>query len=255
MLQTSLHSKEEAMMDKRYERQMIIPEIDQEGQRRLAEASVLVVGAGGLGSPALLYLAAAGVGRLGVADDDVVSASNLNRQILYTPDDLGRSKARQAADRLRVLNPAVEVIPYEMRVLPTTGCDLIRQYDLVIEASDNLPTKDLINALCVQADVPLVWGAVQRFEGQMSVTLPGHACRRCIFPTTPEPGSYPTPAELGVLGPTAGVIGTLQAMEAIKLLLSIGEPLVDRLLLWDGMRQTFDVIHVEKNPTCPVCGD
>ncbi len=242
-------------MHERYERQVIIPKIGEEGQRQLEAASVLIVGAGGLGSPALFYLAAAGVGRLGIADDDVLSPSNLNRQILYTPEDVGRSKAGRAAERIRALNPDVEATPYELRVLPTTGCDLIRQYDLVMDASDNLATKDLLNELCVQARIPLVWGAVQRLEGQMSVTLPGHACRRCIFPTTPEPGTYPTPAELGVLGATAGVIGALEALEAIKILLDIGEPLADRLLLWDGLGQTFDVIQVERNPDCPVCGE
>ena len=241
-------------MNERYARHVIIPEIGEEGQRRLRKARVLVVGAGGLGSPVLYYLGAAGVGRLGVADDDVVSLSNLNRQILYSSEDVGESKARQAAARIKKLNPDVDVVPYELRVLPTTGCDLVAQHDLVVEASDNLATKDLVNRLCVEAGVPLVWGAVQRFEGQMGGGLPGHACRRCIFPTTPEPGTYPTPAELGVLGPTAGVIGTLQAMEAIKILLDIGEPLADRLLLWDGLAQTFDLIQVERNPECPVCG-
>jgi adenylyltransferase/sulfurtransferase len=242
-------------MDRRYERQVIIPKIGEAGQKRLAQAQVLVVGAGGLGSPTLIYLAAAGVGRLGIADDDVVSPSNLNRQILYTPEDVGQSKVRRAAERIRALNPDGEVVLHEVRVLPTTGPDLVEPYDLVIDASDNLATKDLLNELCVQMDIPFVWGAVQRFEGQMSTTLPGHACRRCIFPTTPEPGTYPTPAELGVLGATAGVIGTLEAMEAIKILLGIGEPLADRLLLWDGMGQTFDVIQVERNPDCPVCGE
>ncbi len=241
-------------MDTRYERQTIIPKIGEAGQKRLARARVLVVGAGGLGSPTLIYLAVAGVGRLGMADDDVVSLSNLNRQILYTPEDVGQGKVRRAAKRIRALNPDVEVVPHELRVLPTTGADLIQQYDLVIDASDNLATKDLLNELCVQAGIPFVWGAVQRFEGQMSITLPEHACRRCIFPTTPEPGTYPTPAELGVLGATAGVIGTLEAMEAIKILLDIGEPLADRLLLWDGMGQTFDVIQVQRNPDCPICG-
>ena len=242
-------------MRERYERQVIIPEIGEDGQQRLAEAKVLVVGAGGLGSPILSYLAAAGVGALGIADDDVVSPSNLNRQILYTPEDVGQSKARRAAKRIRALNSDVAVTAYEMRVLPTTGCDLISQYDLVMDASDNLATKDLLNKICVQAGIPLVWGAVQRFEGQMSVTLPGHACRRCIFPTTPEPGTYPTPAELGVLGATAGVIGTLQAMEAIKVLLGVGETLADRLLLWEGTVQSFDLIQVDRNPACPICGE
>ncbi|MBN1260066.1 MAG: HesA/MoeB/ThiF family protein, partial [Anaerolineae bacterium] len=215
---------------------------------------VLVVGCGGLGSPVLLYLAAAGVGTLGLADGDKVALSNLNRQILYVTQDLGRSKALAAVQRVRALNPEVQAIPHEERVLQENGAPLVRQYDLVVEASDNLETKDLMNALCVEAGIPLVWGAVERFDGQLGVVMPGHACRRCIFPKTPEPGTYPTPAELGIAGATAGVIGALQAEEALKILLEVGQPLVDRLLLWEGLSQTFDIVHTPKNPACSVCG-
>lgn len=241
-------------MDERYSRQLVIPEIGESGQARLRRARVLVVGCGGLGSPVLLYLAAAGVGTLGVADSDKVSLSNLNRQILYETADLDRSKALIAVRRLRALNPDVRAIPYEERVLMDNGPALVRQYDLVVEASDNLETKDLMNTLCVGAGMPLVWGAVQRFEGQMGTVLPGAACRRCVFPVLPEPGTYPTPAELGVLGATAGVIGALQAMEAIKVLLGIGRPLVNRLLLWEGLTQSFDLVEIAPRLNCPVCG-
>ncbi|MBN2003559.1 MAG: HesA/MoeB/ThiF family protein [Anaerolineae bacterium] len=241
-------------MDERYARQVVIPEIGIEGQSRLSKARVLVVGAGGLGSPILLYLAAAGVGVLGIADDDRVTPSNLNRQILYTAQDLGLSKALTAVQRVRALNPDVKAIPYEERVLRDNGHSLVLQYDLVVEASDNLETKALMNEVCVGAKLPLVWGAVSRFEGQMGTYLPGHACRCCVFPQTPEPGTYPTPAELGIVGATAGVIGALEAQEALKILLGIGEPLSDRILLWEGTRVVFDIVSLERNPDCPVCG-
>lgn len=241
-------------MEERYSRQIVIPEIGIEGQMRLRRARVLVVGCGGLGSPVLLYLAAAGVGTLGVADSDKVSLSNLNRQILYETEDLDRSKALAAVRRLRALNPDVRAIPYEERVLVDNGPALVRQFDLVVDASDNLETKDLLNSLCVEAQIPLVWGAVQRFEGQMGTVLPGCACRRCVFPVLPKPGTYPTPAELGVMGATAGVIGSLQALEALKVLLGKGTPLTNRLLLWEGLTQSFDTVEIPRNPTCPVCG-
>lgn len=240
-------------MEERYSRQIIIPEIGAEGQARLRQARVLVVGCGGLGSPVLLYLASAGVGTLGVADSDKVSLSNLNRQILYETADLERSKALITVRRLRALNPDVRAIPYEERVLMDNGPALVRQFDLVVEASDNLETKDLMNTLCVEAGIPLVWGAVQRFEGQMGTVLPGAACRRCVFPALPEPGTYPTPAELGVLGAAAGVIGSLQAMEALKVLLGVGKTLANRLLLWEGLTQSFDLVQIAPHPTCPVC--
>jgi len=242
------------MISERYARQVVIPEIGPDGQAKLRNARVLVVGAGGLGSPILLYLAAAGVGTLGIADNDRVSASNLNRQILYTTQDMERSKALTAVQHVRALNPDVKAIPYEERVLRDNGPVLVPQYDLVVEASDNLETKALMNELCVNAKLPLVWGAVVRFEGQMGTYLPGHACRSCVFPQLPQPGTYPSPTELGVVGASAGVIGTLQAVEALKILLGIGEPLVDKLLLWEGAQMAFDIISLERDPHCPVCG-
>ncbi len=241
-------------MSERYERQVVMPEIGPVGQERLRQSRVLVIGAGGLGSPVLFYLAAAGVGTLGIADNDQVSTSNLNRQILYVNRDIGRSKALTAVQRLRALNPEVKAIPHEVFVLRENGLALVQQYDLVVEASDNLETKALMNELCVRAGVPLVWGAVTRFEGQMGVYLPGHACRSCVFPHTPAPGTYPTPAELGVLGASAGVIGTLQTVEAVKILTGLDKPFVDRILLWEGLWTSFDIVAVERNPQCPVCG-
>ncbi len=244
----------EVQANQRYARQLAIPQIGAVGQARLRAARVLVIGAGGLGSPALFYLAAAGVGTLGIADDDLVSPSNLNRQLLYTPAELGQSKVAQAARRLRAFNPEITIIPHVTRVSRENGPSLIADYDLVVEATDNLTSKDLINELCVRAKVPLVWAGVQRFEGQLSVVLPGHACRRCIFPRLPEPDSQPPPAELGIMGATAGVIGTLQALEALKVLLEIGDPLVDQLLLWDGLQQSFEKIQVTRATNCPHCG-
>jgi molybdopterin/thiamine biosynthesis adenylyltransferase len=241
-------------MNNRYERQIVMPEIGPQGQQRLQASRVLVVGAGGLGSPILLYLAAAGIGTLGIADNDQVTLSNLNRQILYVNHDVGRSKALTAVQRVRALNPEVRAIPHEVFVLRENGLALVQQYDLVVEASDNLETKALINELCVHADVPLVWGAVSRFEGQMGTYVPGHACRCCVFPETPKPGTYPTPAELGILGASAGVIGTLQAVEAIKILLGLDKPLIDKVLLWEGLWNAFDIVEVECNAQCPVCG-
>jgi adenylyltransferase/sulfurtransferase len=241
-------------MSEQFARQLVIPDIGQAGQAKLERGRALVVGAGGLGSPILLYLAAAGVGTLGIADNDQVSLSNLNRQILYSHDNLGRSKVLVAVQRVRDLNPSVRAIPYEERVLYHNGLNMIPQYDLVIDASDNLETKSLLNELCVATGIPLVWGAVARFDGQMSTYMPGYACRSCIFPRNPQPGTYPTPAELGVVGAAAGVMGSLQALEAIKVLLGIGEPLLDRLLLWEGLTGAFDVVRIDRHPQCPVCG-
>ncbi len=242
------------MEEQRYARQIVIPKIGAEGQARLRESRVLVVGAGGLGSPILLYLAAAGIGTLGIADNDQVNESNLNRQVLYTTQDLGRSKALAAVQRVRALNPNVRAIPYEERVLRENAPQLLPEYDLVVEASDNLETKALMNELCVRAGLPLVWGAVTRFDGQMGTYIPGHGCRACIFPKVPEPGTYPTPAELGILGAVAGVIGAWEAVEAVKVLLDIGQPFVDQILIWDGLSATCDLVQFDREPACPVCG-
>lgn len=241
------------MVDERYIRQIAVPQVGMEGQSRLQSARVLVVGSGGLGSPILYYLAAAGVGKVGVVDGDAVGLSNLNRQILYTNNDIGESKALVAARRLSALNPEIEVVPYVTRVMAENGPTLVSGYDVVVEASDNLATKDLMNTLCVQAGRPLVWGAVERFEGQMGVYMPGHTCRHCIFPVLPEPGTYPPPDIQGIVGATAGVIGTLQALEAIKIILGVGKLMVDKVLLWDGLSQSFDFIAVQPDPSCSIC--
>jgi molybdopterin/thiamine biosynthesis adenylyltransferase len=242
-------------MSERYARQLVMPEIGEAGQQKLSAARVLVVGAGGLGSPILFYLAAAGVGTLGIADNDKVSLSNLNRQILYAAEDQGRSKVITAVQRVRALNPSVKATPHEMRVLRENGLQLVQAYDLVVEASDNLETKSLMNALCVDAGIPLVWGAVTRWEGQMGTYVPGHACRACVFPELPEPGTYPSPAELGVVGAAAGVMGALEAVEALKVLLAAGDLLVDQLLLWDGLHTVFETVSFQRDPGCPVCAE
>jgi molybdopterin/thiamine biosynthesis adenylyltransferase len=246
--------RQEDGVEERYARQVVIPEIGEAGQAALQEARVFVVGAGGLGSPILLYLAAAGVGTLGIADGDKVAPSNLNRQVLYDTQTVGRSKALAAVQRVHALNPDVNAIPYEERVLRQNGLDLVPRFDLVVEASDNLETKSLMNELCVRSGVPLVWGAVVRFEGQLGTYVSGQACRRCVFPQDPEPDTYPSPAELGVVGAAAGAMGALQAIEAIKVLLDIGKPLTNRMLVWDGLYGQFDVIDFERDPACSVCG-
>lgn len=240
------------MEETRYERQIVIPQIGEEGQARLRAARVLIVGVGGLGSPIALYLAAAGVGALGLADPDQVSVSNLNRQILYTTDDIGRDKTEAAAERLRALNPEIEVTTHPA-VEREGGADLVAGYDLVVEACDALEAKMLVNDICVAAQVPQVWAAVSRFEGQLGVYVPGHTCRACIFPQMPEPGVHPSPAELGIVGAAAGVMGSLEAVEAIKVLLDIGKPLVDAILLWEGLTGVFERVEIPRNPDCPCC--
>jgi len=241
-------------MDDRYERQLVMPSIGEKGQARLGDARVLVVGAGGLGSPILLYLAAAGVGTLGIAENDRVSLSNLNRQVLYATADIERSKVMSAVRRIRALNPAVRAVPHEERVLRDNGVQLVAAYSLVVDASDNLETKSLLNELCVDAGIPLVWAAVTRWEGQLGAYVPGRGCRACVFPELPEPGAMPSPADLGVVGAAAGVVGALEAVEALKLLLGVGDTLAGKLALWDGLHGSYDVVRFDRNPHCPVCG-
>lgn len=231
-----------------------MPEIGQVGQEKLNSSRVLVVGAGGLGSPVLLYLGAAGIGTLAIVDFDVVTLSNLNRQVLYTVGDVGQHKTKIAAERIHQLNPYIHLVTLDVHINQDLCSGFIRDYDVVVDASDNLETKSLLNVWCVQSKIPLVWAAVSRFEGQMSTYIPGNACRACVFPRNPEPGTYPSPAELGVVGAAAGIMGTLQALEVIKVLLSIGSPLVNKMLLFDGLHGEFDVITFDKDPFCPVCG-
>jgi len=240
----------------RYARHMILPEVGPEGQARLKESAVLVVGTGGLGSPLLLYLAAAGVGRIGIVEDDTVDLSNLQRQVLYATADVGRPKAEVAAERLGLLNPHVRVEAHPVRLTSENALELFARYDLIVDASDNFPTRYLASDAAVLADRPLVYGAIHRFEGQVSVFHhQGGPCYRCLFPKPPKPGSVPGCAQAGVFGVLPGVIGSLMATEALKLLLGIGRPLSGRLLLYDGLEAEFREVRVARDPNCPVCGD
>jgi molybdopterin/thiamine biosynthesis adenylyltransferase/rhodanese-related sulfurtransferase len=240
----------------RYSRHIILPEVGLEGQRKLKAASVLVVGAGGLGSPVSLYLAAAGVGTIGLVDFDEVDLSNLQRQILHGVDDVGSKKLDSAKKRLSALNPEVHVRPHGERLSAENVSALISQYDLVIDGTDNFSTRYLINDACVLAKKANVYGSIYRFEGQASVFLPYEGpCYRCIFPEPPPPEAVPNCAEGGVLGVLAGLVGTIQATEAIKLILGLGTGLVGRLLLYDALDMRFDSLKLPRNSNCPLCGD
>lgn len=241
---------------RRYSRHLLLPEVALSGQKKLKAASVLVVGTGGLGSPVALYLAAAGIGRLGLVDFDVVDESNLQRQIIHGTGDVGRPKLHSARDRIREINPNVEVVLYEQALDSSNAMDIIRDYDVVIDGTDNFPTRYLTNDACVLLDKPNVYGSIFRFEGQASVFYARQGpCYRCLFPEPPPPGLVPSCAEGGVLGVLPGVIGTIQATEAIKLILGQGEPLIGRLLLYDALEMSFDEVRLRKNPDCPVCGE
>jgi adenylyltransferase/sulfurtransferase len=240
----------------RYSRHLIMPEVGVDGQKRLKSSSVLLVGAGGLGSPLGLYLAAAGVGRLGLVDFDVVDFSNLQRQVIHGTPDVGRPKLRSAAERIAAINPEVRVDTYETRLTSANALDLLRPYDLVIDGTDNFPTRYLVNDACVLLGKPNVYGSIFRFEGQASVFYPGKGpCYRCLYPEPPPPGEVPSCAEGGVLGILPGLIGCVQATECVKLLLGRGTPLVGRLLLYDALQMSFREFKVRRNPACPVCGD
>ena len=240
----------------RYSRHLIMPEVGMEGQLTLKAARVLCIGAGGLGSPVLLYLAAAGVGTLGLVDFDEVDYSNLHRQIIHGTPDVGRSKLDSAKARINALNPEVEVVTHEMALSSENALGLFADYDLVVDGTDNFPTRYLVNDACVIGGKPNVYGSIFRFEGQASVfaTKDG-PCYRCMFPEPPPPGLVPSCAEGGVLGILPGVVGMLQATEAIKLILGVGESLVGRFLLFDALKMRFRELKVRKDPDCPVCGE
>ncbi len=241
---------------RRYARHLSLPEVGVAGQERLAAGSVLLVGLGGLGSPAALYLAAAGVGRLGLADFDVVDRSNLQRQILYAEADIGRSKLAAAAARLRAANSEVELVLHEGRVGRGNARDLVGGYDVVVDGSDNFPTRYLVHDACYFTGRPYVYGSIFRFEGQASVFARDRGpCYRCLFPEPPPPGSVPSCAEAGVLGVLPGIVGSIQANEALKLLLGTGEPLVGRLLLFDALAMRFRELKLKRDTRCPLCGD
>ena len=240
---------------RRYQRHLTLPEVGVEGQKKLKAASVLLIGAGGLGSPLALYLAAAGVGRLGLVDFDVVDETNLQRQVLHGTKDVGRSKLASARDRLLDLNPYVQLDLHEVRLTSDNALALLADYDLVADGTDNFPTRYLVNDASVLTGTPNVYASIFQFEGQVSVFgMEEGPCYRCLYPEPPPPGLVPSCAEGGVLGILPGFVGTLQATEVIKLLLGIGEPLVGRLLLIDALSTTFRTFKVRKNPACPVCG-
>ncbi len=241
----------------RYARHLILPEVGGAGQRKLLNSSVLLLGAGGLGSPAALYLAAAGVGKLGVLDFDVVDASNLQRQILHGIDDLGRPKTQSAAEAIRALNPDVEVVEHRTHINSENALDIFRPYDLVVDGTDNFPTRYLANDAAHFLGKPLVHGAIYRFEGQMTMfdSAKGTGCYRCLFATPPPPGAVPSCAEAGVFGVLPGIIGSMMAFETIKHILGIGEPLIGKLLIFEGMDMSFRKVNLRRNPACPLCGE
>ncbi len=241
----------------RYSRHLIMPEVTLAGQRRLRASRVLCIGAGGLGSPAALYLAAAGVGTLGLVDADRVELSNLQRQLLHGTADVGRSKLESARDRLRDVNPHVAVQLHECRFTAENARELVDAYDIVVDGSDNFPTRYLSNDICVFARKPNIYGSVFRFDGQSTVFAPhlGGPCYRCLFPQPPPAGSVPNCAEAGVLGVLPGIVGTIQAIEAIKLVLGLGESLLGRLLHFDALKMKFREFKLRRDPECPVCGE
>lgn len=240
----------------RYARHLLLPEVGRQGQQRLKRARVLVVGAGGLGSPALLYLAAAGIGTIGVVDDDRVELSNLQRQVVHGDADVGRPKTLSAKEAVAAVNPHVEVVRHDVRLDSSNALDVVAGYDLVLDGTDNFPTRYLLGDACVLLGKPHVWASIYRFDGQVSVWWAGHGpCYRCVFPEPPPPGMVPSCAEGGVLGVLPAVIGSVQATETLKLVLGVGEPLVGRLLLHDALRQTWDTLTVRRDPGCPICGD
>lgn len=240
----------------RYQRHLLLPEVGTEGQTKLLEASVLLLGAGGLGSPAAMYLAAAGVGTIGILDMDVVDASNLQRQILHRTDQVGRRKVDSAAATIAGINPDVKVVTHDLRLGADNVLEIFSGYDVILDGTDNFPTRYLVNDASLLAGVPVVHGSIFRFEGQVTVFAPGAGpCYRCLLPEPPPAELAPSCAEAGVLGVLPGVIGTLEAVEVIKLLLKIGDPLIGRLLAYDALAQEFRTFKLRRDPSCPACGD
>lgn len=240
----------------RYSRQLILPEVGVKGQERLVASAVLIVGAGGLGSPAALYLAAAGVGTVGIMDHEAVALSNLHRQILHTSRELGRPKALSAAARLRDVNPDIAVVPIHEQLTAANALARFQPYNVIVDGTDNIPSRYLVNDACVLLGKPLVHGAAIRLEGQLLTVLPTRsACFRCVFPEPPGPAAIPSCQETGVLGSVVGVIGSLMAQETLKLLLGLGTPLADRLLVFDGTTSRFREVPVRRNDACAVCGE
>jgi sulfur-carrier protein adenylyltransferase/sulfurtransferase len=240
---------------KRYSRHLIIPDVGKTGQRRLKNAKVLVVGAGGLGSPALMYLAAAGVGTLGIVDFDVVDESNLQRQVIHGQSDVGRPKAVSAMETITGINPLINVVLHSERLDSDNAMEIFAGYDLIVDGTDNFATRYLVNDACVLLGKPYVWGSIYRFDGQASVFWAEHGpCYRCLYPEPPPPGMVPSCAEGGVLGVLCATIGSIQVNEAIKVITGIGEPMVGRLMIYDALEMSFRSVKVRKDPECPVCG-
>src|SRR6185312_15812796 len=240
----------------RYSRHLIVPEVGMEGQLKLKQAKVIMIGAGGLGAPLGLYLAAAGVGRIGIVDFDVVDASNLQRQVIHGTRDLGRKKLDSAADSMRDINPNVQIDKFDTSLSSENALEILKDYDIVVDGTDNFPTRYLVNDACVLLKKPNVYGSIFRFEGQATVfAYEDGPCYRCLYPEPPPPGLVPSCAEGGVLGILPGTIGLIQATEAVKLILGIGEPLVGRLLLYDALTMRFRELKLRKNPECPICGE
>ena len=246
-------SKEEIQ---RYSRHLIMPEVGMDGQLKLAQAKVLMIGAGGLGAPLGLYLAAAGVGRLGIVDFDVVDFTNLQRQITFSTSDVGKPKIEAAKARLAGVNPQIQIDTYRTMLTSANALDLFKDYDIIVDGTDNFPTRYLVNDACVLLGKPNVYGSIFRFEGQATVfNYPAGPCYRCLYPEPPPPGLVPSCAEGGVLGVLPGIVGCIQAMETIKLILGIGQPLAGRLLLFDALAMRFRELRLRKNPDCPICGE
>ncbi len=246
-------SKEEVL---RYSRHLIMPEVGMEGQLKLKAAKVLCIGTGGLGAPLGLYLAAAGVGRIGLVDFDSVDLTNLQRQILFSTTDVGRPKIEAAADRLRSMNPDIQIDTFETQLTSANALDILKDYDIIVDGTDNFPTRYLVNDASVLLGKPNVYGSIFRFEGQVTVFgYPGGPCYRCLYPEPPPPGLVPSCAEGGVLGVLPGIVGSIQAAETLKLIIGKGKPLVGRLLLFDALAMRFRELKLRKNPECPVCGE
>ncbi len=240
----------------RYSRHLIMPEVGIEGQQKLKDASILLIGAGGLGSPLGLYLAAAGVGRLGIVDFDTVDFTNLQRQIIHRTEDVGRLKVESAKERIHAINPDITVTAYNTKISRENIMELMRPYDIVIDGTDNFPTRYLVNDACVFQKKPNIYGSIFRFDGQATVFYPFKGpCYRCLYPEPPPPGMVPSCAEGGVLGVLPGIIGVIQATEAVKLIIGRGEPLIGRLLLYNALKMEFREVKLQRSPDCPVCGD
>jgi sulfur-carrier protein adenylyltransferase/sulfurtransferase len=246
-------SKEEIL---RYSRHLIMPEVGMDGQLKLKQAKVLCIGTGGLGAPLGLYLAAAGVGRIGLVDFDTVDSTNLQRQVLFGTNDVGRPKIEAAAERLRNLNPDIQIDTFETHLSSENALDIMKNYDIIVDGTDNFPTRYLVNDACILLGKPNVYGSIFRFEGQITVFgYPDGPCYRCLYPEPPPPGLVPSCAEGGVLGVLPGIVGTIQAAETLKLILGKGQPLVGRLLLFDALGMKFRELKLRKNPDCPACGE